>query len=59
MGELFEDSRCKDPPVIEDCSGPPIIEAEVEAAIRQTKGGKAPGNVEVSEIFGVEKLTLQ
>ena len=43
MGELFEDNRYQDPPVITDCSGPPITGDEVEAAKRQTEGGEAPG----------------
>ena len=65
VGELFEDNRCQDPPEIADCSGPTITKDEVEAAIRQTKGGKAPGEDNItSEMwkalgpFGVEKLTL-
>ena len=64
MGELFEDNRCQDPPVIPECTGPPITEAEVEAAIRQTKGGKAPGEDNITsemwkslKSFGVAKLT--
>ena len=64
MGELFHDNRCQEPPVIANCSGPPITKDEVEAAIRQTKGGKAPGEDKItSEMwrslgsFGVEKLT--
>ena len=43
VGELFEDNRCQDPPVIGDCLGSPITGVGVEAAIDQTKGDKAPG----------------
>ena len=64
VGELFEDNRCQDPPVTPECTGPTITMAEVEAALRQTKGGKAPGEDNItSEMwrslnsFGVEKLT--
>ena len=64
VGEIFEDNRCQDPLLIPECSRPTITEAEVEAAIRQTKGGKAPGEDNItSEMwrslnsFGVEKLT--
>ena len=64
MGELFEDNRYQDPPVIPECSGPTITEAVVEAEIRQTKGGKAPGEDNITsemwkslKSFGVEKLT--
>ena len=64
VGELFEDNRCQEPPTIANCTGPPITTDEVEAAIKQTKGGKAPGeDCITSEMwkalgsFGVEKLT--
>ena len=43
MGELFEDNRCQDPPVIAECSGPLVKGDEVEAEIRQIKGGEATG----------------
>ena len=66
MGELFGGNRYQDPQVIADCSGPPITGDEVEAAIRQTKGGKAPGEDNITTemwkslgSFGAQKLTQQ
>ena len=64
VGELFEDNRSKNPPELKECHGPPIIKAEVEHAIKQTKGGKAAGEDKITAemwkalgSFGVEKLT--
>ena len=48
IGELFEDNRCESPPTIAGCSGPPITRDEVLHAIRQTKGGKAPGEDQIT-----------
>ena len=64
VGELFEDSRCTNPPDVENHEGPPITQEEVELALKQTKGGKAPGEDQItSEMwkalgsFGTDKLT--
>ena len=47
-----------------DCKGPDITKDEVQAAIKQTKGGKSPGEDKItSEMwralgpFGITKLT--
>ena len=59
-----EVNRCETPPTIEECNGPPIAREEVSNAIRQTKGGKAPGEDKISAEmwkalgdFGIDKLT--
>ena len=52
VGELIEDNRCESPPVISDCKGPDITQDGVQAAIKQTKGGKSPGEEKItSEIL--------
>ena len=42
IGELFDDVR-PDKPEIENQDGPPIINSEVEFALKNTSEGKAPG----------------
>ena len=63
IGELFEDTRPEQPNV-ENLDGPPIINSEVEFALKNTSEGKAPGEDGiVTEMwkalgeFAVDKLT--
>ena len=63
IGDLFADTRPTLPTPSND-RGPPILREEVEKAIRNTQGGKAPGDdgitiemIKLLEEFGVEKLT--
>ena len=64
MCELFEDKRCDKPPEITNCSGPAITPGEVESAIKQTKGGKSPGEDKITAEmwralgpFAINKMT--
>ena len=48
IGELFEDNRKESPPEIIGNEEPPITLEEVEHALHQTKGGKAPGEDQIT-----------
>ena len=43
IGELFKDNTGERPAIKKNTDGPPILKAEVEAAIRKMKRGKATG----------------
>ena len=64
IGELFDDNR-QEQPNIENLDGPPILNLEVEFAIRNTSDGKAPGEDGiVTEMwkalgdFAIDKVTV-
>ena len=63
VGDLFADTR-PELPVPANNEGPPIIQAEVEKALRKIQIGKAPGEDGITtemlkqlKKFGIEKLT--
>ena len=63
IGDLFEDDR-PEKPSPKNLTGPPILKAETEHALKKVKKGKAPGPDGITcemitplEDFGSEKLT--
>ena len=63
IGELFNDDRQEQPEVV-NLDGPPILNSEVEFALKNTSEGKAPGEdgivtdmFKALGEFAIEKLT--
>ena len=63
IGELYDDDRPQEKPIINNFDGPPILKEEIEYAIRKMKRGKAAGpddiTVELLEALGeIETMQL-
>ena len=60
IGELFKDNRGERPAIKKNTDGPPILKAEVEAAIRKMKRGKAtgPDGIPIEIILALEEMGI-
>ena len=58
IGELFKDNRGERPAIKKNTDGPPILKAEVEAAIRKMKRGKATGPDGIEIILALEEMGI-
>ena len=58
--ELFKDNRGERPAIKKNKDGPPILKAEVEAAIRKMKRGKAtgPDRIPIEIILTLEEMGI-